>query len=138
MATGKVLYAIRMPLDLKRLLDEAAASGGLNTSQLVIHACWKYLERGAVAHPAEQRAHNPTVAGSSPAGPIMAEEEVPSIGVASSLGRPGMNPRCPVHRLPLVRNAETGIWNCRVTRCRHRPDDEAVKLAYETADFSSI
>lgn len=48
-----------------------------------------------------------------------------------------MTPRCPMHRLPLVRNDETGIWSCRVTKCRQRADDEAVKMAYETADFAT-
>jgi len=43
MAATKVLYALRIPIDLKRLLDSAARSGGVSTSQLVIDACWKYL-----------------------------------------------------------------------------------------------
>jgi hypothetical protein len=45
MAVEKVLYAVRIPVDLKRLIDSAAASGGVNTSQLVVDALWKYLDR---------------------------------------------------------------------------------------------
>jgi hypothetical protein len=45
MASNKVLYAVRLPVDLKRLIDQAARSGGVTTSQLVIAACWKYLDR---------------------------------------------------------------------------------------------
>lgn len=52
--------------------------------------------------------------------------------------RPSMAPRCPMHRLPLVRNDETGVWACRVTKCRQRADDESVKLAFDTADFASM
>lgn len=49
MAIEKVLYAVRIPVDLKRLIDSAARSGGVNTSQLVIDALWKYL--GGAAQP---------------------------------------------------------------------------------------
>ena len=52
MATPKVLYAVRIPVDLKRLIDAAAASGGVSTSALVIAACWKYLDR--TPHAVEQ------------------------------------------------------------------------------------
>jgi hypothetical protein len=45
MAIEKVLYAVRIPVDLKRLIDNAASSGGVNTSQLVIDALWKYLDK---------------------------------------------------------------------------------------------
>jgi hypothetical protein len=38
----------------------------------------------------------------------------------------------------MARNGETGIWSCRVPKCRQRADDESVKLAYETADFATI
>lgn len=48
MPANKVLYAVRMPADLKRLIDQAAESGGVTTSQLVIEACWKYLEYGSM------------------------------------------------------------------------------------------
>lgn len=51
MAVDKVLYAVRIPVDLKRLIDIAAASGGVNTSQLVIAALWKYLDKGTTAYP---------------------------------------------------------------------------------------
>lgn len=44
MASGKVLYAVRMPSDLKRLLDVEAKRSGVKTSQLVVDACWKYLD----------------------------------------------------------------------------------------------
>lgn len=54
MASGKVLYAIRIPVDLKRLLDSAAKSGGVSTSQLVIDACWKYLDGGSSKRPAPE------------------------------------------------------------------------------------
>ena len=43
MATPKVLYAVRIPVDLKRLMDQAAKSAGVTSSQLVIQACWRYL-----------------------------------------------------------------------------------------------
>jgi hypothetical protein len=46
MAVSKVLYAVRIPADLKRLIDAAAKSGGVNTSDLVIAALWKYLDAG--------------------------------------------------------------------------------------------
>ena len=70
---------------------------------------------------------------------------IPSVQPASTLpepavgavDRPAMTPRCPTHRLPMVRNDQTGIWSCRVTKCRHSADDEAVRLAFETADFAS-
>ena len=65
---------------------------------------------------------------------------LPQLAAASASlpQRPQMVPRCPRHRLPMVRNDETGIWACRITKCRQRADDETVKLAYETADFASI
>lgn len=40
-----VSYTLRMPDDLKRLCDSAAKSGGVSTAQLIVDACWKYLER---------------------------------------------------------------------------------------------
>lgn len=39
-------YTLRLPVDLKRLIDAAAVSGGVSTASLVTAACWKYLERG--------------------------------------------------------------------------------------------
>lgn len=39
-----VSYTLRLPDNLKRLLDIAAQSGGLSTAQLVVNACWSYLE----------------------------------------------------------------------------------------------
>ena len=44
MATAKVSYTIRIPRDLKRLLESAAASGGVTLTSLVVRACWQYLE----------------------------------------------------------------------------------------------
>jgi len=44
MASTKVLYAVRMPSDLKRMLDVEAKRSGAKTSQLVLDALWKYLE----------------------------------------------------------------------------------------------
>lgn len=41
-----VSYTLRLPDDLKRQIDFAAKSGGVSPAQLVIVACWKYLERG--------------------------------------------------------------------------------------------
>lgn len=32
-------------MDLKRLLESAAESGGVSMAQLVIDACWKYIEK---------------------------------------------------------------------------------------------
>ena len=52
MAIQKVLYAIRIPVDLKRLLDNAARSGGVTTSQLVIKALWVYLGDKPAPRPA--------------------------------------------------------------------------------------
>ena len=63
---------------------------------------------------------------------------LPTPHSAATIGHQAIVPHCPTHRLPLVRNDETGIWSCRVTKCRHSVDDEAVKLAFETADFASI
>jgi hypothetical protein len=40
-----VSYTLRLPDDLKRLIDSAASSGGVSTAQLVVDALWKYLER---------------------------------------------------------------------------------------------
>jgi hypothetical protein len=51
MATPKVLYAVRIPIDLKRLLESAAKSGGVSTSSLVIAACWSYLDGGRKPEP---------------------------------------------------------------------------------------
>ena len=51
MATPKVLYAVRIPVDLKRLLESAAKSGGVSTSSLVIAACWSYLDGGRKPEP---------------------------------------------------------------------------------------
>jgi hypothetical protein len=45
MATPKVLYAVRIPVDLKRLMEQAAKSGGVSTASLVVAACWSYLDR---------------------------------------------------------------------------------------------
>ena len=45
MRTPTVSYTLRLPVDLKRLIDTAAASGGVSTAALVTAACWKYLER---------------------------------------------------------------------------------------------
>lgn len=40
-----VSYTMRYPEDLKRLIDSAAKSGGVSLPQLIVAACWKYLER---------------------------------------------------------------------------------------------
>lgn len=47
MAIEKVLYAVRLPIDLKRQMDLAAESGGVKTAQLVVEALWKYLEKSS-------------------------------------------------------------------------------------------
>lgn len=39
-----VSYTLRLPDDLRRLIAQAAKSGGVSDAQLVIDACWKYLE----------------------------------------------------------------------------------------------
>lgn len=44
MPTAKVLYAIRMPSDLKTFLDSEARKRGVTTASLVVDACWAYLE----------------------------------------------------------------------------------------------
>lgn len=62
MPSAKVLYAVRLPTDLKRLIDAAAASGGVSTSQLVVAALWQYLERGSSAGRANSASDAPTVA----------------------------------------------------------------------------
>jgi hypothetical protein len=45
MATPKVLYAVRIPVDLKRLMEQAAKSDGVSTASLVVAALWSYLDR---------------------------------------------------------------------------------------------
>jgi hypothetical protein len=52
--------------------------------------------------------------------------------------KPLQSPRCPTHRLPMILNTETMWWSCRVTKCRQHADDEAVRLARETADYASM
>lgn len=59
-----VSYTLRLPDDLKRLIDSAAKSGGVSTAQLVVDACWKYLERGSSV--VEQRPHKALEVGSNP------------------------------------------------------------------------
>ena len=39
-----VSYTLRMPDDLRRLIAQAAKSGGVSDAQLVIDACWRYLD----------------------------------------------------------------------------------------------
>ena len=46
MSERKVLYTVRMPIDLKRLLDSKADILGMKTSQYVLMACWTALEAG--------------------------------------------------------------------------------------------
>jgi hypothetical protein len=85
MSTSKVLYAVRMPVDLKRLLDaEAEKSTNLTTSQIVINACWAYLEktgRGVEGHTVGGQRHDREGA-SLPTRRIMssAESAAPIIG----------------------------------------------------------
>ena len=62
-----VSYTLRLPDNLKSLIDLAAKNGGLSTARLVIDACWAYLDRGAVAQSGEQGTHNSRGAGSIPA-----------------------------------------------------------------------
>lgn len=59
-----VSYTLRLPDDLKRLIDSAAKSGGVSTAQLVVDACWKYLERDSSV--VEQRPHKTLDVGSNP------------------------------------------------------------------------
>jgi hypothetical protein len=40
-----VSYTLRMPDDLRRLIAQAAKSGGVSDAQLVVDACWKYLDK---------------------------------------------------------------------------------------------
>jgi hypothetical protein len=49
MAPTKLLYAVRMPVDLKRLLESKAATCGRTVSELVIAACWASLDGPAPA-----------------------------------------------------------------------------------------
>lgn len=45
MNTPTLSYTMRMPSDLKRLLDSAAKAGGVSLASLVVEACWKYLDK---------------------------------------------------------------------------------------------
>lgn len=65
MATDSLSYTLRIPNDLRRLLDSSAKSGGVSMASLMIEACWKHLERDSSV--VERRAHNPEVVGSTPA-----------------------------------------------------------------------
>lgn len=91
---------------------------------------WNYLAEPA----ASAVAIHPHAA---PVQPASAPITVPSLPSASSIRPLGRVPRCPIHRLPMVRNDETGFWRCRVTKCRHQADDEMVQMAYDTADFAT-
>ena len=75
MPSTKLLYAVRMPVDLKRMLDQAALSGGVTTSKLVIDACWKYLDR------------DPSAAGFRESGPTQQLTAIPGLMRASDLGK---------------------------------------------------
>lgn len=93
MPANKVLYAVRMPVDLKRMIDQAAESGGVTTSQLVIAACWKYLERGNMPAGRTQMAQPmPTVKGNDAMQAFLAK--LPAITPIEPEQTPLMRP-CP-------------------------------------------
>ena len=63
-------YPLRIPDDLRRLMQGDADKRGRSLAQTMIAACWAYLERGdtaGVAQLAEHRPHKPEEVGSSPA-----------------------------------------------------------------------
>ena len=45
MAIESVSYTLRVPVDLRRLIEQAAKSGGVSTASLVVAALWSYLDR---------------------------------------------------------------------------------------------
>ena len=45
MAIKSVSYTLRVPVDLRRLIEQAAKSGGVSTASLVVAALWSYLDR---------------------------------------------------------------------------------------------
>src|SRR5215469_16727379 len=45
MSKAKVSYTLRIPEDLKRLMEESAAREGVTLTSLVVRACWQYLDR---------------------------------------------------------------------------------------------
>lgn len=45
MAIESVSYTLRVPVDLRRLIEQAAKSGGVSTASLVVAALWLYLDR---------------------------------------------------------------------------------------------
>src|SRR5271170_5133346 len=46
MATPKVSYTLRIPQDLKRLLESRADADEVSLTSLVVSACWRYLDEG--------------------------------------------------------------------------------------------
>jgi hypothetical protein len=45
MAIESVSYTLRVPVDLRRLIEQAAKSDGVSTASLVVAALWSYLDR---------------------------------------------------------------------------------------------
>ena len=45
MAIESVSYTLRVPVDLRRLIEQSAKSGGVSTASLVVAALWLYLDR---------------------------------------------------------------------------------------------
>ena len=44
MSVPTLSYTLRIPVDLKRLLESAAESGGVSMAAVVIEACWMHLD----------------------------------------------------------------------------------------------
>lgn len=62
----RVLVAIRMPDNLKRMIDEASEQRDVTLTSFIVNACWGELDNGGVAQQAEPRVSVPNDVGSNP------------------------------------------------------------------------
>lgn len=125
MAIQKVLYALRVPIDLKRLLDSAAASGGVTTSQLVIDACWKYLERASnvpTIPPGDPLDSNPV----DYSGALSSVSGQQPVSMAMEDARRFVHGQTPPDSMPVTREALKAI--CAEKIPVHRHDDPNIEM----------
>lgn len=64
MPSGRVLYAFRMPVDLKRLCEAEAEKRGMTMTAFIVNACWVYLDGGVA--PSEESSTLVDACGSNP------------------------------------------------------------------------
>lgn len=88
MADNKVLYAIRMPRDLKALLESEAKKQGKRLTEFVIEACWSYLEEPPPSDQIMRSVTQPVLTPDQAASPVASLMAIPGVMRANDIGTP--------------------------------------------------